>query len=220
MKPADLPAAEHFAHGSRARYVSGCRCAPCTTANRLYARARSLAKVRGDSNGLVPAERARKHLLELRRSRVGARAVASASDVALNVIKDLVIGRQTQLRAATERRILAVDAKARSDHALVRSGASWAAVKQLLKLGLTQGEIARRMGSKAKVPALQLGGKWVTAANEYTLSRLLREEKRKREVCRCGLRHDDDPTAAAYCARNVVTPADVLAAPKKIRRAA
>lgn len=33
MRPIDLPAARRFEHGTRARYVTGCRCAPCTAAN-------------------------------------------------------------------------------------------------------------------------------------------------------------------------------------------
>jgi hypothetical protein len=48
VRPADLPTAEHYAHGTRARYVTGCRCAPCRESNRLYyhqrqARAKALA---------------------------------------------------------------------------------------------------------------------------------------------------------------------------------
>lgn len=33
MRPADLPPAEHYEHGTRARYVSGCRCDNCRAAN-------------------------------------------------------------------------------------------------------------------------------------------------------------------------------------------
>lgn len=36
MKPADLPPAERFEHGTRARYVTGCRCAPCRASNTAY----------------------------------------------------------------------------------------------------------------------------------------------------------------------------------------
>ena len=36
MRPADLPAAEAYAHGTRARYVTGCRCRPCKDANLAY----------------------------------------------------------------------------------------------------------------------------------------------------------------------------------------
>lgn len=33
MRPRDLPEAKAFKHGTRARYVAGCRCRPCTHAN-------------------------------------------------------------------------------------------------------------------------------------------------------------------------------------------
>lgn len=36
MRPADLPPAEHFPHGTRARYVTGCRCRPCKDSNNAY----------------------------------------------------------------------------------------------------------------------------------------------------------------------------------------
>ena len=35
-RPSDLPPAEHYAHGTRARYVSGCRCDACRGSNRAY----------------------------------------------------------------------------------------------------------------------------------------------------------------------------------------
>ncbi len=52
MRPADLPPADRYAHGTRARYVSGCRCDDCRRANRLYERARYAARAGGDWNGL------------------------------------------------------------------------------------------------------------------------------------------------------------------------
>jgi hypothetical protein len=47
-RPADLPGSERYAHGSRARYVAGCRCAECRAANtRAYhqRQAKALAAV-------------------------------------------------------------------------------------------------------------------------------------------------------------------------------
>lgn len=41
MRPADLPTADHWPHGVRARYVSGCRCDACRAANTAYARERA-----------------------------------------------------------------------------------------------------------------------------------------------------------------------------------
>lgn len=33
-RPIDMPSAEHFDHGTRSKYVCGCRCEPCRAANR------------------------------------------------------------------------------------------------------------------------------------------------------------------------------------------
>ncbi len=45
MRPPDLPTAEAFEHGTRSRYVTGCRCAACRKANldRYHARQREIA---------------------------------------------------------------------------------------------------------------------------------------------------------------------------------
>lgn len=40
-RPDDLPAADAYEHGTRARYVTGCRCAPCTAGNTAAARERT-----------------------------------------------------------------------------------------------------------------------------------------------------------------------------------
>lgn len=34
MRPVDLPPIEHYPHGTRARYVAGCRCTECRAANK------------------------------------------------------------------------------------------------------------------------------------------------------------------------------------------
>lgn len=36
MRPTDMSPAEHFKHGTRSRYVSGCRCAGCRASNAAY----------------------------------------------------------------------------------------------------------------------------------------------------------------------------------------
>lgn len=44
-RPSDLPPPERFNHGSRSRYVSGCRCTPCRAANtRAYHERQARAK--------------------------------------------------------------------------------------------------------------------------------------------------------------------------------
>jgi hypothetical protein len=221
--PADMPAAERFAHGTRARYVTGCRCDACRESNRLYyheKQRRGLeavaaieaapatpmtgkagrayrracpgvngapcvigAHLRKDSkavcracrdrlsfNGLVNAARARKHLHYLSRAGVGRDSVAAACDVAVTVLSDVYRGEKLRIRAETERRILAVTAADRADHALVPAAPTWRLIGKLLERGFTRGDIAHALGRET--PALQLRRDQVLAKTALEVRRL------------------------------------------------
>lgn len=233
-RPLDLPPAERYAHGTRARYVAGCRCPPCRASNTAYyhqrqARARQLAAelpaaaaapapqlwtapdgtkrvrtyarawpgvagepcpikahLRKDSkggccrtcreklvwNGLVDAGPAREHLLALSAQGVGRRSVEAACDVASSILEEVMRGGKDRLRKKTSDRILAVDVGAIADHGLVNARETWGLIKQLLELGVTRKELARRLGSAAAVPALQLRRGKVLAATQARVRRL------------------------------------------------
>jgi hypothetical protein len=178
MRPHDLPFTEHFQSlpcGTRAKYVAGrCRCLRCRAANSSYETARAAARRRGEWNGLVSAERARQQLVALSRQGVGRRAVSAACDVGETTLQEIRSGAKTQIRAATERRILAVTKDAIADHALVGGGRTHQRLRRLLEEGFTKTELARRLGSTAKVPALQLTPGRVTARNAMKVERLYR----------------------------------------------
>jgi hypothetical protein len=196
MSGIELIPADRYAHGTRSRYVKGCRCDECRKANTDYANART--KAVDDFNGLVDAAPAREHLLALSKAGVGKRAVQAACDVALSVIEKVRTGKRAQLRARTARRILAVDAAAIADHALVLAWGTRADLRELLRLGLTKTEIAARLGSEAAVPALQLKAAHVTAINALKVTKLLAEvraeiavEQSLGELCTaCGQSHE------------------------------
>jgi hypothetical protein len=196
VRPADLPPPDRFAHGTRPRYVSGCRCDACRVANTAYARTRALAKVRGEWNGLVDAAPARQHLVALSRAGVGYRSVAAASDVAITVLVEVLSGAKQRIRARTAKRILAVDEGAMADGALVDARPSWRLIREMLRdAGLTKGEIAQRLGHET--PALQLGKARVFASTALQVRRLHAEVMRELEaeralprLCReCGFTH-------------------------------
>lgn len=217
MRPIDLPSAESFTHGTRARYVAGCRCGDCTASNVAYYHQRQTAKkaeaptvkpsgppgegvlvragvshkvltcpgangapcVRSPAtwlrvgdvcnacveratvwNGTVPVAEVRAHLLRLRRAGVGYLSVQAACDVARAVLAKILRGEGT-IRASTARRILAVDAGARSDGAIAPP-ASAARMRRvlarLLAAGFRKGELAWLLGYRTK--ALQIGRKY------------------------------------------------------------
>jgi hypothetical protein len=140
-------------HGDRLRYLAGCRCFHCRRANSDYERERKAARLAGDWNGLIPAERARAHLLALSRAGVGKRAVAAASDVAVSVVSAVRSGRKARIRARTERRLLAVTTAMVSDGALIKSGRALRLLEELTAEGFSKAELARRLGYAT--PALQ-----------------------------------------------------------------
>lgn len=222
-RPIDLPPAERFAHGTCARYVTGCRCRPCRNAIRdrqreraqkvrearaevkpnalpplwmTLRRGRQLATVRacpgtggrpcvksgtglgawvrgtwlknGEPlctacvdraavwNGLVPADRVRRHLLELRAKGVGYKAVAAACDVHPTRLNDIIRGVKKWVRAQKERRILAVDEGARADGSQVPAARSFAILDELHGKGFTWAQLSRELGFKTPTAAATL----------------------------------------------------------------
>ncbi len=172
LRPAADLAADR-PHGDRLRYVAGCRCDDCRAANSRYERERLAARQAGDWNGIVPADRARTHLLKLSKAGVGRRAVAAASDVALSVLYDIRMGTKKRIRARTERLILAVSVAQASDRALTSAKRTHKLIAELLEEGYTQGFIAQRLGYRHR--GLQFRAARVTVRNAARVARLHRE---------------------------------------------
>jgi hypothetical protein len=150
-------------HGTRLRYLAGCKCFECRRSNSDYERERAKARAAGDWNGFVSAGKARFHLMSLSRRGVGKRAVAAASDVALSVLTEIRTGRKQRIRARTERKILAVTPALASDRALVKPGRTAKLIERLVDEGYTKAELARRLGYST--PALQFRPDRMTARN-------------------------------------------------------
>jgi hypothetical protein len=125
-------------------------------------------------NGLVPADRARVHLLALRRKRVGKIAIAEASGVSALLIGHVMDGRAVHMRADTERRLLEVDESCRLDGSLVPAAKSRGIVKRLFKAGFTHANIAALL--RMKTASVQIGDtKFVEAKTQAKLERLWRK---------------------------------------------
>ena len=169
MRPA-AELAQNKAHGHRVRYIAGCRCDQCRAANNSYERERAKARKSGDWNGIVSAEPARQHLLALQQKGVGKRAVASCTDLSVDLIAEIRLGRRPSVRARTERLILAVTTDMASDGARVRAGKTLTLINQLLDEGFTKTALAGRLGYKS--PQLQVGKKNVTVRLAYRIERL------------------------------------------------
>lgn len=176
-RPATLPSAASFAsrpHGTRLRYLSGCKCMKCRAANSRYESSRAAARKRGEGGHLVDAARARRHIKKLGRSGLGYKALAAAADVGKTTVFKIRSGRKKTIRATTERAILAVEPWARADHSLVPAGKTWRLLEALLVEGYTKTSIARELGSSAKVPALQVSKEQILARTAAKVERVYR----------------------------------------------
>lgn len=169
LRPASELAANK-PHGSRMRYIGGCRCDDCRAANTAYERERAVARKSGDWNGFVPSDKARAHILRLSAQGVGRRAIADASDVALSIVGRIRNGERPTIRARTERRILAVTVEMAADNATIDARDTWKLIRELLKAGFTKLRLARELGQQGS--GLQLGRKRITARNAYQVQRL------------------------------------------------
>jgi len=219
MRPADMPPAERYEHGTRARYVCGCRCEPCRIANREYARSRYRAQhVRKEWNGLVSADKARAHLAALSEQGIGRRAVGEACDVNHNSLAAIIRGKKTQIRAETEKRILAVDSSARADGSQVPGRRTWNLIGKLLEMGFSKASLAKRLGYES--PAIQIKRKVVLARTAQRVERLYRQMMHGSEgeletnqvegLCLgCGLSHRRQDRLKLLTRMLPCTPADI-----------
>ncbi len=168
MRPPTLkPRAElalKLPHGHRVKYQAGCRCVPCRAANSRWVCERTREKRAGRSNALVPAAKARRHLLMLSRNGVGRRTVHAISGISASVIRLIATGRRDQIRAGTERQILGVDKYAMHGTSLVDAAPTWKIIDRLVSQeGFSKAELTRRLGYRNRT--LQLDKKRITAAN-------------------------------------------------------
>lgn len=168
--PAEL--AERRPCGDRVRYLGGCRCAACRAANSAYETQRARARAAGESNGIVPADKARAHINALQAAGVGLRSISTAADVPYNIIGGISRGERPRLRAQSERKILAITTAAAADHALVPAGLTWKLLDELIAAGHTRKSLATALGQSGS--GLQVGREQVTVVTAHRVALLHR----------------------------------------------
>lgn len=157
-------------HGTRQRYVGGCKCMPCRAANSRYETERALARKNGDWNGVVDASPARSHLRSLSKAGVGRDSIAAACDVPASTIDKIRKGEKPRIRNRTLSRILAVDERARAAHSTVPIGPTLRLIDELVSDGYTRAQIAVWMGYET--PALQFRSQLITVQRAVDFERL------------------------------------------------
>jgi len=151
-------------HGTRACYVTGCRCVLCRRANCQYQLQREKEQRRGEwtYNGLVSADAARKHLMKLSKQGVGRRTVASITALPQSSIAKIRSGTKRHIRAKTEQAILKVSRDAAHGAALIDAAPTWRIINRLLGRGMSKRAIAKALGYAQQ---LQLNKNKITAFN-------------------------------------------------------
>src|SRR5215469_14812428 len=99
-------------HGTRHRYLGGCRCLPCRAANSRYSCERAAAQRAGDWRGFVPTTLVLDHIKKLRKAGIGYKAVAAAAGLAKSTVAMILTGKRLRIRRNHAERILAVDRSA------------------------------------------------------------------------------------------------------------
>lgn len=152
-KPCLHKEADHQ-HGTHACYaLDRCRCRPCSDANAAYESTRIRLKAYGRWNGLVDAEPARAHVLELMAQGMGIKRVVKVSGVPQGVLWKLLYGRHggtpsRRIKPATEARLLAVRLDL-ADGAKIANVGTARRLQALVALGWSQSKLARRLEVEA-----------------------------------------------------------------------
>lgn len=159
--------------GTRAKYVSGCRCMVCRAANSRYQTEREQRKREGEGNPLTDAAPAREHIRALSKKGIGYKTVAEYSGVGKSTLFQVMTGKKRQVRKATLEAVLAVDAKCFSAGTLVKAGETWRRINWMLEEGFTKSQLAERLGAKTR--ALQIKKGKVTGKTAVKVERLYRQ---------------------------------------------
>lgn len=141
-EPAGAPSTSH---GTRSKYVQGCRCVNCRAANSAYYKARRMRKPLRRKE-TVDATRAREFLSLLSEAGVGRNSVHAVCGVGKRLLWEIASGKAKRIFCSTEARILAVKAnEARPRGANVEAEVTLQQIHALLKEGFTRGDLADRL---------------------------------------------------------------------------
>ena len=156
-------------HGTRGRYVLGCRCDDCRRANTAYARSRTKRKIFHGADPLVPVEQVESHIAALRAQGIGIPTIADAAKVPRNTLWGILGGKRQFILSSSAARILTCDMSIAADNTRIPAGPTWRILDQLLDDGYTKKQLAQWLGKKE---ALQLRRGYVTVRNARAVERL------------------------------------------------
>lgn len=153
--------ARHARHGTRSKYVAGCRCEPCTVANRVYARDAGRRRARV-GYGIEPpspprhvdATETREHIAWLRSQGVGSRTIMRQTGLARSTLRKIVNGERTLISPRTAQLVLAIGRHNAAARAYIDARRAHQLVAELQRQGHTVVSLSRRLGYRSR--SLQL----------------------------------------------------------------
>lgn len=154
-------------HGSRARYLAGCRCLLCRAANAEY---RTDCYRAPETVQLVSAKRVRRHLQVLRRCGMGYREVARKAGVDPKHLRQIRSGDRHRIRATTEACVLGVESR-KPLGALTPAAGTWQLIRRLQTKGFKLVDLARRLHPGRPVDHLRCGRRKVRISTAVQVRR-------------------------------------------------
>lgn len=142
-------------HGTRSRYVAGCRCTPCRKANTVSESDRRRRQLYGAPGAYVPSSAARAHLHALLAAGHSVRAIARAAGVSRQTVIRLqrAEGRRPaegRVHATTAARLVELSPGGLdvADGAFVNARGAQRRLKALMAIGWTMPALADALGRK------------------------------------------------------------------------
>jgi hypothetical protein len=131
-------------HGTVARYNAGCRCEDCCYAESCYGKELRVRHNIGLANPIVPATKARNHILRLQREGLGQVRLSWASGVRLTTIQEIRTKQKTRIRKDTQDAILGVSLEASRYVTERENKQCWRMLDHMVELGFPKTWIAER----------------------------------------------------------------------------
>ena len=112
------------------------------------------------------------HLVKLSGLGVGYKQVAKVAKVNAGILLKIRNGKRDNIRAQAARRVLEVTPQHKAPSATVPAEMTWQRLDLLLEMGFTKCELAIKLGSTSKTPALQIRRDRVLIRTERLVKRL------------------------------------------------
>lgn len=133
-------------HGTRLRYLGGCRCLPCRAANSRYSSHRLREIGKGRWNGVVDAAPAREKLQQLSAKGMGYKRVAVVAKISRTTLQKIMSGKRGKVRALALQRILETKFMP-APAAVIAAGPTWKLLNELIADGWPKYRLAVLLGA-------------------------------------------------------------------------